>query len=327
MYKLEHIIRYLAGEASENEKERFEEELNSDSDLKAEFERVSQIWDLMKANLSLDDIEKDATKDEIIAAVMASIDVEDYMEEERPDSGDFIEALNSAMDKDGPEQKESGDQEMGNAGDKFRSGMDTGEIEGKDNSGSRIDSSNRNAKDNFDLKANLNNSGERQAKKRSRGLRNLVFISAAAALALLLIIPAKNPVDLSGRYLKDIDVLFEGSQWQSSRSKDFQLLELYRNEAYEALLEYAEADTLSRDMRILVALAYFEVGETAECIRRLEDLQQYSDDPDKDPILWYLSLAYIIDGKKDRAIKMLEELESNSENYKRQARKLHASLK
>jgi predicted Zn-dependent protease len=88
--------------------------------------------------------------------------------------------------------------------------------------------------------------------------------------------------------------------------------------AYEVLAgDFAQTDLI----KIYVANAHYKVGNTEESIQLLSSLQ-LNNSLYRDPIEWYLSLAYIKAGKADKAQSLLERLSTSEGDYALPAKKL-----
>ncbi len=78
MKNIDYIIRYLAGEMEEDEKAAFEKRITDDPGLREQKEEVRNIWNVIREELSLEDLTGKESKEELIAAVMAEQDIHEY---------------------------------------------------------------------------------------------------------------------------------------------------------------------------------------------------------------------------------------------------------
>ena len=88
--------------------------------------------------------------------------------------------------------------------------------------------------------------------------------------------------------------------------------------AYEVLAgDFAQTDLI----KIYVANAYFKIGKTEKSIQLLSSLQ-LNNSLYRDPIEWYLSLAYIKSGKANEAQPFLQRLSTGKGDYALLAKRL-----
>lgn len=98
MKNIDNIIKYLSGEMTPEESEKFKKELSGNSELQSEFESVSAIWSEIRQHLQLKEKPDSAERELLIAEILAEHDVRLYGE--KPETNKekaFRKKLNQSM--------------------------------------------------------------------------------------------------------------------------------------------------------------------------------------------------------------------------------------
>ncbi|MEX2370275.1 MAG: tetratricopeptide repeat protein [Bacteroidales bacterium] len=78
MVNTENIIKYISSEMETEERKIFEQRLTSDSVLEGEYKSVLLIWNIAKEKLLIEELPDKSNRDELIASIIAEIDIERY---------------------------------------------------------------------------------------------------------------------------------------------------------------------------------------------------------------------------------------------------------
>jgi len=106
MDNIDIIIDYLSGTMTKSQLDEFVRRLGRDIKLNDEYQQVTIIWEAAKEKLRLRGLPPDDKKDELIAEVLAHLDIPAYSGPPRNmDEVDFLERLKSAEQKAGTDQK------------------------------------------------------------------------------------------------------------------------------------------------------------------------------------------------------------------------------
>lgn len=78
MNNIDTIIKYLSGELDNLARTKFENSLATNSELSHEYESIVTIWEILKDQLSLDDLSDSDDRESFIAEVVAAHDLKQY---------------------------------------------------------------------------------------------------------------------------------------------------------------------------------------------------------------------------------------------------------
>ncbi len=180
-----------------------------------------------------------------------------------------------------------------------------------------------------------------QVQKSSKGIKRsqlIRYISLAAAAVLVLfvvvraLIPSYDPEKLYNSYFAPFDMVSPMTRVAGTNSEDkfSQAVEKYRTGDYlsakASFTELLSGDSASLASRFLLGLSCLAMDEYDNAVFQLENVTKQSSTYRKEAT-WYLGLAYLKKGEKERAAGCFGSLAQSPGYYNERAREILRRLK
>jgi hypothetical protein len=172
--------------------------------------------------------------------------------------------------------------------------------------------------------------------KRSLLLRYISLLAAAAALGVFILIrtllPSFNPEKLYSSYYVPFDVVSPMTRGDNTNAPDKFLLavEKYRTGNYKAAAssfsELLLNDSSFIASRFLLGITFLAMNDLDNAVVQLDELAGRSNNFGKEAA-WYLGLAYLKKGEKEKAAKCLEFLAQSPGYYNERSKEILRRLK